>query len=171
MHPSYSAVAIECSLHNVVHCCKSLHSTVQCQILQYSAQLTLCTVHFPQRSAVQCCVAWRDQYWGIHYNDISVSHYNHTHLLFTVPIQGSDCKDKRVNNWNIVGGTFNSSSSIFLFFITIHHDPKNFCWSFLDFAAQDGSRWSGVLSWILTSCHFFILTIVVRIIMNDSIMI
>ena len=102
MHPSYSAVAIECSLHNVVHCCKSLHSTVQCQILQYSAQLTLCTVHFSQRSAVQCCVAWRDQYWGIHYNDISVSHYNDTPLLFTAVQYRALIEKIKECGWNVI---------------------------------------------------------------------
>ena len=53
---------------------------VQC-IAMFSAFLPVHSAHiaeFTAYGAEQCCVAGNDQYRRIHYNDISVSHYNDT---------------------------------------------------------------------------------------------
>ena len=137
----HGALDVVCTVHTFAHC-TAVRLVVVCTVQEFSrcteidCALQCCSVHCSaglrgrQRGdsvAVLRGARWQrggsDQYRGIHYNDISVSHYNHTLLLFTVPIQGSDCKDKRVNNWNIVGGALNSSSSIFSSFH--HNSPRS----------------------------------------------
>ena len=150
----HGALNVVCTVHTFAHC-TAVRLVVVCTVQEFSrcteidCALQCCSVHCSAgqrgrqrggsvavlrgsvRAGVLRGARWQrggsDQYRGIHYNDISVSHYNHTLLLFTVPIQGSDCKDKRVNNWNICSWGSTPRVQFFLLFITIHHDPKNFC--------------------------------------------